>query len=206
MLDIAEIFYSVQGESSYAGRPAVFIRLAGCNLSCRWCDTKYAREGGIKKSVAETSGVALEYSCPMAVITGGEPLLQEETPELASLLIEEGLEVIIETNGSIDITGVPDGVITVMDFKTPSSGESSSMDFSNAGRLKASDELKFVISDRDDFLWSLKVLRDLRPDSGEVLFSPLEGGIGFRRLSEMVKKEAPGARVQPNLHKIFGFK
>lgn len=200
-LDISEIFYSVEGETSLVGKPAVFVRLAGCNLECRWCDT--ARRKGKKKKLSEVLAEVAEYTCPVVVITGGEPLLQKGSLNLMRELISRDYKVVLETNGSKEISQVPEKVKIILDIKTPSSGETEKMDFSNIKRLRKKDELKFVIADRRDFNWSCNVIREYRIKAEEVLFSPVRGRISFNRLAAWVMQGVPGVRVQPNIHKMF---
>lgn len=206
MIKLAEIFYSIQGETSSVGKPAVFIRLAGCNLKCSWCDTVYARQGGYDKNLAQILHVVKSYRCPLVIVTGGEPLIQKNTSLLLQKLVSGGFEVLLETNGSLTIKKLPEDVRVVLDIKTPSSGESGKMDLSNLKNLRSTDELKFVIANKNDFIWSRDMLKDRSVHIKEVLFSPLAGRIGFKRLAEWVMKEIPGARVQPNLHKKFSLR
>ncbi len=205
-LDICEIFYSIQGETSFVGRPAVFIRLAGCNLRCRWCDTVFARKSGKIKEISLILREICHYNCPLVVITGGEPLIQRNVYKLMKNLISEGYCVLFETNGSKDISSVPADVLIILDIKTPSSGETKKMNFSNMEKLKKIDEVKFVISDQNDFDWSLETLKKYPNDAAEILFSPAGGCISFEKLLEVVKKKIPSARVQANIHKIFEIK
>jgi len=205
-LEVSEVFYSIQGETSMVGKPAVFIRFSGCNLNCSWCDTVYAREGGKKRKVSELLQEVKQYNCKLAVITGGEPLIQKNSVELMRGLVLKGFAVAVETNGSQDISVIPDGVKVIMDVKTPSSGESGKNDFSNIGKLKEKDEIKFVIKDRPDFDWSIEILQKNKCEAGEILFSPVTGKLSFNELAEWVKKDIPHARVQANIHKIYKIK
>lgn len=200
-LNINEIFYSVEGETSLVGKPAVFVRLAGCNLKCRWCDT--LRKKGIKKNLSDVLDKVAEYNCPVVVITGGEPLLQKSALDLMRKLITRDYKVVLETNGSKEISPVPKEVKIILDIKTPSSGETEKMDFLNIKRLKKTDELKFVIADRQDFNWSCDIIREYRLKAEEVLFSPVRGRISFNRLAAWVMQGMPGGRVQLNIHKMF---
>ncbi|MFH1414461.1 MAG: radical SAM protein [Elusimicrobiota bacterium] len=206
MIDISEIFYSVQGETSLAGRPAVFVRTAGCNLNCRWCDTVYSKEKKYDKAVDEIIDEVSAFGCPVVVLTGGEPLIQEESRELMEKLAGKGFYVVLETNGSVDIDKVPGEVKIILDVKTPSSGETGSIYSPNMKKLGKKDELKFVISDREDFDWSCGVLREYPSPAGEILFSPVKGKISFNQLADWVMDDAPGGRVQANLHKVFSMR
>ncbi|MFC2061529.1 7-carboxy-7-deazaguanine synthase QueE [Elusimicrobiota bacterium] len=202
-LEIIEIFYSIQGETSSVGKPAVFVRLSGCNLNCSWCDTVYARSGGKKTGIDDIIYEIEKYKCPLVIITGGEPLLQSGAVDLIKTLSDKEYQVILETNGSVDISAVPDKVCIILDIKAPSSGETEKMILDNIGMLKDSDELKFVIKNREDFSWSLEILKKYDNSEHEILFSPVEGEMTFKELAQWVKEEMPAARVQTNIHKIF---
>jgi 7-carboxy-7-deazaguanine synthase len=204
-IEISEVFYSIQGETSLVGRPAVFVRLSGCNLNCLWCDTAYARGKGKKHKISRILSEVVKYKCPLVVITGGEPLLQMRVNELIGNLISRGHAVVLETNGSREISAVPEMVRIILDIKTPSSGESGSMDFSNIKKLKKKDEIKFVISDRKDFDWSLDILKEYGTDAGEILYSPVEPEM-FKELAKWVMADASAARVQANIHKVFSLR
>src|SRR6266849_4867128 len=150
MLTVNEIFYSIQGESSRAGRPCVFVRLTACDLRCSWCDTPYAFNEGRKMSVDEVVGAVDRYGCPLVEITGGEPLLQEDVYELMNRLVCAGHNVMLETGGHRPNDRVPKAVIKIVDVKCPGSGEADRNDWANLGRLMPHDEVKFVIKDRQD--------------------------------------------------------
>src|SRR3954452_10731966 len=150
MLTVNEIFHSIQGESTHAGRPCVFVRLTACDLRCSWCDTPYAFHEGRKMSVDDVLAETERYDCPIVEITGGEPLLQEDVYELMNRLLARGRTVLLETGGHRPTTRVPDDVITILDVKCPASGESSKNDFTNLDRLSPHDEVKFVVQDRAD--------------------------------------------------------
>lgn len=206
-LTICETFSSIQGESTYAGCLCFFIRLAGCNLACSYCDTTYASKTSDGKSVdaydllemAKASGVSL------VEITGGEPLLQKNTPYFCKVLLDNEFRVLVETNGSLPVSVLPDGVIRIIDCKTPSSGEASSMDFSNFDEINEHDEIKFVISDHADFEYSLKIIKEYSLDSKtkNILFSPVCGRLDPKDLAEwMIESKAP-ARFQLQLHKVI---
>ncbi|MBN2406538.1 MAG: radical SAM protein [Elusimicrobia bacterium] len=205
-LKLYDIFYSIQGETSLVGKPAVFVRLAGCNLNCSWCDTDYARRVRFSAGVPEVISRIEEFGCPLVVITGGEPLIQPAAVSLIEELLYRRYSLMIETNGSMDIAGLPQEVKIILDMKTPSSGETGKMDLRNLKMLRPKDELKFVISDMTDFFWSRDLVREHDPKAGEILFSPEENSISFEELGDLVKEYMPSARIQPNIHKIFAIK
>ncbi len=151
MLTINEIFHSIQGESTYAGAPCVFVRLTACDLRCTWCDTPYAFTEGRKRTVAEVVEEVAAFGCPLVEVTGGEPLLQEDVYPLMSALRDRGLTVLLETGGHIGVERVPDGVVKIIDVKCPGSGESARNHWPNLDLLGAADEVKFVIRDRADY-------------------------------------------------------
>jgi len=151
MLRVSEIFRSIQGESTHAGCPCIFVRLAGCNLRCRWCDTAYAFGGGREMTVAEVVAEVERYPCPLVEVTGGEPLLQPDAIPLMRELLRRGRRVLLETGGSLPIEGVPDGVLRIVDVKCPGSGETASNRWENLESLRPGDEVKFVIAGRDDY-------------------------------------------------------
>ena len=203
-LSVCEIFQSIQGESSFAGLPFAFVRLAGCNLRCRYCDTRYALEGGEEMSLERIVDTTLSYGWELVEITGGEPLVQQETPDLAARLMEKGCKVLVETNGSLDISVLPDGVIRVMDIKCPSSGESEHMLWENIWKLKPGDEVKFVVSDRHDYEWARGILRErFNTSKTKVLFSTVFGELPPRNLIEWILHDGLRVRFQPQLHKYI---
>ncbi len=208
MVKISEIFYSLQGETSMAGKPAVFVRFSGCNLQCSWCDTKYASEGGGKEySVDKLMQTVKKYGCPFVVVTGGEPLIQREgCILLLESLVREGFRVQLETNGSLDISGLNPRLSIIMDMKPPSSGESGRIKRKNLEALKEKDELKFVISSREDYEWALRILKEENISAGEFLFSPARDNLSFKELGGWIKESLPEARVQANLHRVFGIR
>lgn len=205
MLTINEIFYSIQGESSFTGKPCVFVRLTGCDLRCRWCDTEYAFTEGEPASVDDVLERVAAYDCPLVEITGGEPLLQSEVYPLMRRLLDGGKTVLLETGGHIDISDVPREVVKVVDVKCPGSGESARNDWGNLERLAAHDEVKFVIGDRADYEFARDVVREHRLDRrcGAVLLSPVHGELEPAVLSEWVLADHLPARVQVQLHKYL---
>ena len=205
MLTVNEIFYSIQGESSFAGKPCVFVRLTACDLRCRWCDTEYAFDEGAPVSVDEIIERVGTYGCPLVEITGGEPLLQSEVYPLMRRLLDGGKTVLLETGGHIDISSVPHDVVKVVDVKCPGSGEADRNDWNNLERLAPHDEVKFVIADRTDYEFARDVVRNRRPDQrcAAVLFSPVHGELDPAQLAAWVLADRVPARVQVQLHKYL---
>lgn len=205
MLDVAEIFHSIQGESTWAGLPCVFVRLTGCNLRCTYCDTAYAYGGGMRLPVGEVIRQCVEVASPLVEITGGEPLCQESSPALAEGLINAGKTVLVETNGTRPIDVLPSGAIRIMDIKCPGSGMADRMHWENMEHLTARDETKFVIGGRDDYEWSRGVLRryDLGRRCRAVLFSAVFGRLEPKMLAEWMLADALPARLQLQLHKYI---
>jgi len=205
MLTINEIFHSIQGESTHAGRPCVFVRLTACDLRCRWCDTPYAFHEGRKMTVDQVVADVEARGCPLVEVTGGEPLLQPDVYPLMQRLLDSGKTVLVETGGHRSIADVPPGVIRVMDVKCPGSGEAARNDWSNLDRLVPTDEVKFVIADRVDYEFARDILRTNALDRrvAAVLFSPVHGELEPRRLSQWVIEDALSVRVQLQVHKYI---
>jgi 7-carboxy-7-deazaguanine synthase len=209
-LKVNEIFYSIQGESSFAGRPCVFVRLTGCNLRCSYCDTRYAYDEGKDMPIEAILESVDAFSCRLVELTGGEPLLQPETPELVRKLLQRGFRVLVETNGSLDIDLIDPRAVRIVDVKCPSSGECERNDPDNLKKLMPQDEVKFVIANRADFDYARSVLRMIpeRPDSeGKILFSPvtLPGSDrqAARDLAAWILEEHLPVRLNLQLHKIL---
>ncbi len=204
-LKVVETFTSIQGESTHSGKICFFIRLAGCNLDCSYCDTKYARKSdtGTDISVFKLVNLAKKAAVPIVEITGGEPLLQRETPFLCEKLQEVGFIVMVETNGSLPLEKLPDGIIRVIDCKCPSSGESDKMLFSNFENLKPYDEVKFVMSDENDFNYAMKIIKKygIAKRTRNILFSPVQGKMNPADLANLMIKEKSPARLQLQIHK-----
>ena len=205
MVTINEIFYSVQGESSFAGQPCVFVRLTACDLRCSWCDTPYAFHEGSKRPLEAVLQDVDHYDCPLVEVTGGEPLLQEDVYALMDALVARGKTVLLETGGHRSTERVPDAVVTILDVKCPGSGEAHRMDWSNLDRLRPHDEVKFVIKDRADYEYARGVVRerDLASRAAAVHFSPVHGEMNLRTLSEWVLADRLPVRVQVQLHKYI---
>jgi len=205
MLTINEIFYSVQGESSYAGRPCVFVRLTACDLRCSWCDTPYAFHEGTKRPLDEVLEELDAYACPLVEVTGGEPLLQEDVYPLMERLLERGRTVLLETGGHRSTARVPDRVVTILDVKCPGSGESAKNDWSNLDRLRPQDEVKFVVKDRADYEYARDVIvrHGLAARAAAIHLSPVHGVMNPRTLSEWVLADNLPVRVQLQLHKYI---
>lgn len=203
-LVLSEIFSSIQGEGTRAGLPCLFLRLTGCNLRCRWCDTAWAWTGGERMALPEIIERVRLLGLPLVELTGGEPLLQGQAPALMRRLLELDYEVLIETNGSIDLSLVPQGVHAIMDLKPPSSGESHRNLMENLTRLRPGDELKIVIADLEDYLWAREIARSGRIPSGiPLLLSPLAGPMKPAELAAWILADRLNARFQLQLHKIL---
>lgn len=204
-LNISELFFSIQGESSYAGRPCVFIRLAGCNLHCHFCDAGYANaEPPTRRSVTEILAFVAEYPGFLVEVTGGEPLLQAEVYPLLESLLASGRQVLLETNGSLPLDRVPTGVIKIVDVKCPDSGTGRSFAQNNLRLLGPEDELKFVISSRDDYNWALEFLREHHlPGPRIVHFSPVTTLLEPGALADWILADRLPVRLQIQLHKVL---
>lgn len=205
MLTINEIFYSIQGESTYAGRPCVFVRLTACDLRCSWCDTPYAFHEGAKRTLDEVMDEVDRFGCPLVEITGGEPLLQEEVYSLMRALLNRGRTVMLETGGHRSTARVPDGVVTILDVKCPGSGEAHRNDWGNLDRLRPQDEVKFVVKDRADYEYARDVIARhvLVGRASAIQLSPVHGVLDARTLSEWVLADKLPARVQLQIHKFI---
>lgn len=205
-LRVTEIFYSIQGESTDAGRPCVFVRLSRCNLRCEWCDTPYSFHGGDKLSRRAIRDKVAEYDCNLVELTGGEPLLQPGAEELMTELCDDGYEVMIETSGSRDISGVDDRVKVVMDLKAPGSGMAENNKYENIQHLGSDDEVKFVILDRADFEWSLETIDEWNlTDVCDVIFSPVHDELEPGTLANwLLDAHQAGIRIGLQIHKYLG--
>ncbi len=205
VLTINEIFHSIQGESTHAGRPCVFVRLTACDLRCSWCDTPYAFTEGHKVSIEDVVARVKEYGCPVVEITGGEPLLQKNVYPLMQRLLDEKLTVMLETGGHLSIEQVPRGVVRIMDVKCPGSGESHRNDWSNMDRLVATDEVKFVLKDRADYEFARDVVAryGLIGRVAAVHFSPVHGVLESKQLAEWILSDRLEVRLQLQVHKYI---
>ena len=207
VLTVNEIFYSIQGESTYSGRPCVFVRLSGCDLRCSWCDTPYSFHEGRKMSLDEVLEEVGRYGSQLVELTGGEPLLQPDVYPLMDRLLESGRTVLLETGGQIDVSRVPGRVVKVMDVKCPGSGESEKNEWTNIDRLGSRDQVKFVIKDRADYEYARDALdrHALDRRCAAVLFSPVHGVLHPKHLSEWILEDRLPVRLQLQIHKhIWG--
>ncbi len=206
MLKVNEIFYSIQGESSYTGLPCIFVRLTGCNLRCSYCDTSYAFEEGKDLEIEEIIDRVTSYRCKLVEITGGEPLIQKETPHLIYQLVEKGFEVLLETNGSLDISLADERCIKIVDIKCPSSGQDKKNDLENLRRLSVKDEIKFVIGSREDYLYAKNIMSLMKKVNLKImppLLSPLYNQMDPKVLAEWILADHIDVKLQIQLHKII---
>lgn len=205
-LRVNEIFYSIQGESSFAGRPCVFVRLTGCNLRCTYCDTTYAYEEGAVMEINHIFQQIAPLHCRLVEVTGGEPLLQKKTPFLVEGLLEDGYEVLLETNGSLDISRVDARCVKIVDFKCPSSGMSDQSDLNNLNRLSGRDEIKFVLETREDYEYAKELMNYVISRSisvNTVNFSPVFGRLKPEILAEWILNDHLDCRLHLQLHKYI---
>lgn len=201
---ITEIFYSVQGESSYAGLPCTFVRLTGCPLRCTWCDSEYTFHGGTDISLTDVMVRVMQYGCRLVEVTGGEPLHQRESFDLIRALCDDGYTVLVETSGAVDVSPVDRRARIILDVKCPGSGMTDRMDWANLDRLSSKDEVKFVLMDRTDYEWACEILKlyDL-PSRCPILFSPVFGQLDLRQLAEWILADKLSVRFQMQLHKYI---
>jgi 7-carboxy-7-deazaguanine synthase len=203
-LQVCETFVSLMGESTRTGLPAYFIRLTGCNLRCRYCDTQYAYEGGEAMTVTALVTAALAQPHRLALVTGGEPLLQAETPVLLAELLKAGFTVCLETNGSVPIGSVDARVQRIVDIKCPGSGMAEHNDWRNLELLTSQDEVKFVVSDRADFIWALEIIRSHHLSARvAVLISPGFGKVPLSDAAAWIVESGLPLRLNPQLHKYI---
>lgn len=205
MLTINEIFHSIQGESTHAGRPCVFVRLTACDLRCSWCDTPYAFYEGRKMTVDQVVSDVAAYGCPVVEITGGEPLLQPDVYPLMHELLERGHTVMLETGGHRSIARVPAEVIRIIDVKCPGSGEAGKNDWTNLDLLTPTDEVKFVLKDRADYEFARDVMsrHALAGRCAAVLFSPVHGVLAAKDLAAWILEDRLPVRLQLQAHKYI---
>lgn len=202
---VTEIFKSIQGESTFAGLPCVFVRLTGCNLRCHWCDTAYAFHGGHKMSSEEVLVRVRELGGTLVQFTGGEPLLQKEVPALAAELLSTGRRVLIETSGERFVGDLPKAVVKIVDVKCPGSGESGKFCYENLDVLERKDQIKFVILDENDYNYSRKFIEkyNVRNRVDELIFSPVFGQLAPRELAEWILRDGLEVRMGLQLHKFI---
>lgn len=204
MLRISEIFYSIQGETSRIGLPTVFVRLTGCPLRCTYCDTSYAFTGGQNMTQAEILAEVARHQPRYVTVTGGEPLAQKNCPQLLAALCDAGYDVSLETGGAMDISGVDERVVKVLDIKTPGSGEADKNLWSNLAAMSMRDEIKFVLCDEADYHWAVRVLREYRlAEKCGVLFSSATGQLSPAILAEWILCDHLPVRLQVQLHKLL---
>ncbi|MDB4968599.1 MAG: Radical domain protein [Myxococcales bacterium] len=202
-MKLYEIYTSIQGETQYAGLPCTLVRFAACDLRCTYCDTEYAFTGGQEVAVETIVRDVEARGARLVLLTGGEPMLQRDLPELAALLLAGGFEVMIETGGHRDLSTLPAGVVKIVDVKTPGSGESHKMFWANLERLVARDAVKFVVTSEADYRWSLDVIREHRLESRcNVLLSPSFGQVEPKELVDWMLRDRVQARLNLQIHKI----
>jgi 7-carboxy-7-deazaguanine synthase len=204
-LHVSEIFHSIQGESTWAGLPCLFVRLTGCPMRCVWCDTAYAFEGGRSMSLDSIIAELQGHDCRLVEVTGGEPLAQRETPRLITRLLDLGYTVLVETGGGVSIAGCDPRSILIYDIKCPGSGEEKSNLWENIPLLKPRiDEIKFVLASRADYLWALEVVRARAlAERHTVLFSPGTGLLDHKDLAGWILEDEAPVRLQFQLHKLL---
>ncbi len=203
-MKVNEIFFSIQGESTYAGLPCAFVRLTGCNLRCSYCDTTHAYDEGEEKTLDVVVEALTAHPTKLVEVTGGEPLLQPETPALLTALADRGKSVLIETNGSVSLEGIDPRATAIMDVKCPGSGMSDRVMWDNIDLLKPRDEVKFVLTDRTDYEWALEVIERYRlSGKHKVHLSPAFGVLEPRRLASWILEDGLDARLQLQLHKYI---
>ena len=206
MLRVTEIFRSIQGESTHAGRPCTFVRLTGCPMRCVWCDSEYTFTGGDHMSIDAVMAQVHAFGCNLVEVTGGEPLAQKEAFKLIERLCNEGFEVLIETGGYVSTAGLDARAKVILDVKCPASGEEPRNDWSNLERLRADrDEVKFVIADEGDWHYAKKVIEkyDLQTRAHAVLISPAWGQIDLQQLANWIAASGLNVRMQLQLHKYI---
>ncbi len=205
MLKVNEIFYSIQGESLYAGFPCAFVRLAGCNLRCSYCDTAYAYSDSTEMSIEEIIDRIESFACRLVEITGGEPLLQKDTPALTAAMLDRGHTVLMETNGSRDISPVDERCIRIVDMKCPGSNQSEKNDYGNLKQLTERDQIKFVISDRADYDFAIRLIQTEGIDAlhQTILFSPVHGRLAPALLADWILEDRLHVRLHLQLHKLL---
>lgn len=203
-LTVNEIFLSLQGETSRTGLPTIFIRLTGCPLRCRYCDTEYAFHQGDRTTISDILPTVAGFRTRYVTVTGGEPLAQKNCLHLLTQLCDEGYLVSLETSGAMDISGVDPRVSKILDLKSPGSGEEQKNLYGNLTHMNAHDEIKIVICDRDDYEWARRILNEyLLNERCEVLFSPVHGQLQAKSLADWIVQDRLPVRLQIQLHKYL---
>lgn len=201
---VTEIFYSIQGESTFTGEPCVFVRVTGCPLRCTWCDTAYAFHDGVELTLDQIIERVQAFGCRLVEITGGEPLHDPQAFRLITRLLDAGFSVLVETSGAVDIATVDRRAVIIMDLKCPGSGMADRNLWDNLAHLKPGDQVKFVLKDREDYLWARDVLARTRVHGRQtVLFSPVFGELDPKTLAEWMLEDRVPARLQLQLHKLI---
>ena len=206
MLRVTEIFRSIQGESTHAGRPCTFVRLTGCPMRCVWCDSEYTFTGGEHYSIDDIMTQVDAFGCKLVEVTGGEPLAQKEAFTLIERLCGEGYEVLIETGGYVSTAALDPRATVILDIKCPASGEETRNDWSNLERLRADkDEVKFVIADKGDWIYARKLIeeKDLQSLAKAILISPAWGQLDLQQLADWIAGSGLNVRMQLQLHKYI---
>ena len=202
-MQISEIFLSIQGESTYVGMPCIFVRLAGCNLACSWCDTPYARttEDSKEMTIDDVLAEVRKFKPRLVEVTGGEPLMQAETKELVKRLVSEGYQTLVETNGSIGLEGVDARAVKIVDVKCPSSGHAGTFVMANGKYITTEDELKFVIADAEDYDYAKRFIEECVKDiTAKVLFAPVRPKLNPGDLADWILRDGLVVRLQIQLH------
>ncbi len=203
-MQVVEIFRSLQGEGVRAGMPCSFVRLAGCNLRCKWCDSQYAWEGGEEMSLEAIVRRVEQLDLPRVELTGGEPLIHPEAPTLLGRFCDEGYETLLETNGSLDISEIDPRVVRIVDIKCPSSGQAEKMRWENLDLLTHIDEVKFVLADRDDFDYACRILSQYElPARCLVTLSPVAGKLDPTQLAQWILDARANVRLGLQLHRLL---
>jgi 7-carboxy-7-deazaguanine synthase len=206
MLRVTEIFRSIQGESTHAGRPCSFVRLTGCPMRCTWCDSEYTFTGGERVSIDDVMLKVRDFGCQLVEVTGGEPLAQREAFDLVRRLCDAGYEVLIETGGYVSTEGLDERACVILDVKCPASGEAERNHWPNLERLRAErDEVKFVVANREDWEFARGVMEkyELEKSARAILISPVWGSTDLKELAEMVASSGLDVRMQLQLHKYI---
>ena len=206
MLRVTEIFRSIQGESTHAGRPCTFVRLTGCPMRCVWCDSEYTFTGGEHFSIDDVMAQVAAFGCKLVEVTGGEPLAQKEVFKLIERLCDEGYEVLVETGGYVSTADLDSRAKVILDIKCPASGEEERNEWSNLERLRPDrDEVKFVIADEGDWLYAKRLIErhDLESRTNAVLISPAWGMVDLQALANWVSGSGLNVRMQLQLHKYI---